>query len=291
MPGDPVAILAGNGELTQEQVDAIRALWGLDKPILEQFVVYMTNVFRGDFGLSFATRRPVINEIAYWFPNTLLLMIPALVLSVLIGIFLGVFAASRLGKKSDYFTLTAALAARSVPVFLTGMILLAIFATEFRLFPLAGTFSRPPPTNPLAFALDVLWHMILPVSSLVLMYTGTFVLLVRNCMMDEITQDYMMPAEAKGLPKRRVLYRYAFRNATLPVSTSIAMSIGYCISGSILVETVFSWQGLGRFIYDSTLKMDFPALQAIFFILAVTVVLANFLVDIVYMFLDPRVRY
>lgn len=291
MPGDPVQIVAGVGELTQEQMDVMRHMWGLDKPILEQLVIYMQNMFRGDFGLSFVTHRPVLDEIAYWLPNTVLLMIPSFVIAIALGILLGVFSASRLGKKSDHAVLSVALTTYSLPIFWTALLLLTVFSTKLGLFPLAGVMSRPPPTRFWYSILDVLWHMVLPVACLSLSFLGQFVLIVRNSMMDELTQDYMLTARAKGLPPRRVLYRYAFRNATLPLSTAVALSLGHAISGQILAETVFSWQGMGKYIYDSVLSMDFPVLQAIFFILAITVVVANFAVDIVYMFLDPRIRY
>ncbi len=288
-PGDP-AILLGFGQLSAEQIEQLRIQMGLDLPLWQQFFIYIANMFQGNFGYSFKTQNLVLEEITYRLPNTILLMGTAIFLAAVIGTFLGIQAADKHGKKAGGAILTGSLILYAVPGFWLGMLFLLFFSFHLGWFPLAGTMSRPPPSEPLLFAVDVLWHLVLPVAVMVTITMGFYVLTMRASVLDELTQDYVILATAKGLKKRTVLYKHVLRNSMLPLVTFLAVNIGSIFSGSVLIEVVFSWYGLGTLIFQSVLARDYPVLQGAFFIIAVVVVFANFAADLLYAFLDPRVK-
>ena len=291
MPGDPVSMLVAERILKPEMADEVRRMFGLDKPLWEQYILYIGNLLRGYFGYSFYWRRPVIDVIMDRLPNTLILLGSSTAIAIVLGVVLGIVAASRRGGKADVAIVVTSLTFYAVPVFWIGMILLMIFAVYIPLFPIGGTVSRPPPSDPLLYALDMLWHMALPMICLVLISFGSFALLMRSSLLEALTEDYIVTARAKGLPERKVLYDHAFRNAVLPIVTAAALSFGYVVGGATLTETVFSWAGVGRLIYEAVIQRDYPVLQGAFFIIAVSVVLANFVADLLYAALDPRIRY
>ncbi len=291
MPGDPAAMLVAERLLKPEMIEELRKAFGLDKPLWEQYILYIKNLFSGYMGYSFYWRRPVVDIIMERLPNTLILLGSATAIAIFLGIVLGITAASRRGGKTDITIVVSSLVFYSVPVFWLGMILLLVFGVYIPLFPIGGTVSRPPPSDPLMYALDMLWHMTLPLLCLVLIDFGSFALLMRSSLLEALTEDYIVTARAKGLPEKKVLYDHAFRNAVLPIVTAAAISFGYIVGGATLTETVFSWQGVGRLIYEAVIQRDYPVLQGTFFIIAVSVILANFIADILYGLLDPRVRY
>jgi peptide/nickel transport system permease protein len=294
MPGDPVSILISPyiQHNQQELADALRAMWGLDLPLHVQFGQYIVNMFTFNFGISFSEgNRPVVESIAARLPNTLLLMGTAAILTIVIGIATGIAAASKRGGAFDMGMVTSALVLYSVPTFWLGMMFILLFGFYIPLFPMGGTVSVPAPTDPLAYALDVGWHLVLPAITLALVSYGGYMLVMRNTLIDVLTEDYIVTARAKGVDERTVLYKHALRNAILPLVTMIALTFGFLITGATLTETVFNWYGLGRLIFDSVIAQNYPVLQAIFYIMALTVIVANFIADILYGFLDPRVRY
>ncbi len=294
MPGDPVRILiSGNLEANQADLaNALRQLWGLDLPLPVQFVQYLLNMFTFNFGNSFTEGyRPVIESIAARLPNTLLLMGTAAILTIVIGVITGISAAAKRGGKFDMGMVTTALTFYSIPTFWLGMMLILLLGFYFPIFPMYGTVSSPAPEDPLAYALDVGWHLILPSFTLALVSYGGYMLVMRNNLIDVLTEDYIVTARAKGVDERTVLYKHALRNAILPLVTMVALTFGFLITGATLTETVFNWYGLGRLIFDSVMRQNYPVLQAIFYIMALTVIIANFIADILYGFLDPRVRY
>jgi peptide/nickel transport system permease protein len=290
MPGNPVAMIADMIRLRPEQVARLYELFGLDKTLWEQYVQYMIQTLRGFYGYSFYTQRPVGEEIMTRLPNTLLLVGTATVLSIIIGLVVGIFAAARRGSLIDITAISFGFLGNSVPIFWLGLILLLIFGVDLRWFPIRGTTSVPAPTDPLALVLDIMWHMTLPTFALVIILFGGYALIMRAAMIDVLTEDYIQLARAKGIDERTVLYKHALRNAMLPMVTVIALAFGFLLSGALLTETVFSWYGLGRYIWDAILKQDYPALQGIFFIISVMVVAANLIADLIYGFLDPRVK-
>ena len=293
MPGDPAAALIGEG-LSPDLIQQVRIQFGLDRPIAEQYVLYIVNLFQGDLGYSFSHHgEPVWHTIfSHRFFNTFILMGTSLVLSIIIGMIFGVIAAARRGSKIDTGSTVVFLVAYSMPVFWIGLILLLYFGFHFGLIPLAGTITRGV-QHPdfISYALDYLHHMTGPLIVLTLSFVGGFYLIMRDSVLDVFTEDYILAAEAKGLKERTILYSHAMRNAMLPMISVIAVNLPYVISGATMTEFVFTWSGLGLLTYDSVLANDYPVLQGIFLFLATVTLLANYLADLLYLYLDPRIRY
>ncbi len=293
MPGDPRASLISE-RMPPDVRQRIVERFGLDLPIFNQFVLYITNLFQGDMGESFSHFGEAVwvTIFGHRFMNTALLMGAALFISITIGMIMGVVAASRRDSKTDTGSTIFFLVAYSIPVFWIGLLLLLFFGFHFDLVPIAGTITRGyTHTNFLDYALDYGWHMIGPTLVLTLSFIGVFYLIMRDSVLDVFTQDYMLAARAKGLKERTILYGHAMRNAMLPMVSVIAVNIPYLISGAVITEFVFSWEGLGLLTYDSVLANDFPVLQGIFLFLATITVLANLIADLLYLYLDPRIRY
>ncbi len=294
MPGDPVAIILSGNMIANQPLlaERLREMWGLNQPIHIQFILYIQNMLTFNFGISFSQGfRPVIEMIAARLPNTLLLMGTAAIITIVIGVITGIFAASKRGGGADMSMVVSSLTLYSVPTFWLGMMLIMMFGFFIPIFPMGGTISVPAPTDPLAYAVDVGWHLVLPATTLALVSFGGYMLVMRNSLIDVLTEDYIVTARAKGVDERTVLYKHALRNAILPLVTMIALTFGFLITGATLTETVFNWYGLGRLIFDSVMGHNYPVLQAIFYIMALTVIIANFIADMLYGFLDPRVRY
>lgn len=293
MPGDPRASLISE-RMPPDVRNSIIERFGLDRPILEQFILYTINIFRGDFGESFSHfgEDVWVTIFDHRFMNTVLLMGASLIISITIGMIMGVVAASRRDSKVDTGSTVIFLVAYSIPVFWLGLLLLLFFGFHFDLIPIAGTITRGyVHTNFLEYALDYGWHMIGPTIVLTLSFIGGFYLIMRDTVLDVFTQDYMLAAKAKGLKERTILYGHAMRNAMLPMVSVIAVNIPFLISGATITEFVFSWEGLGLLVYDSVLANDYPVLQGVFLFLATITVLANLVADLLYLYLDPRIRY
>ncbi|MFX1362969.1 MAG: ABC transporter permease, partial [Promethearchaeota archaeon] len=278
------------------QIQAIIRALGLDKPWYMLFLSYLVNIFTFNFGISFSQFRPVSSMLLEALPYTLLLLIPATIGSVYVGMKLGARSAWNYGKKSDLSTLITSLVFYSMPIFWLGMFMILIFGFYLRLFPIAGVMSAQwlwvdPLSNPLLFVLDILWHMFLPLLTLILFLFGGYYLIMRNTMLDTLTQDYIVTAKAKGASDRAIMYKHAQKNAMLPMITVIVLAFATIFSGAVLTETIFSWPGMGRLMYNAAVAQDYPVLWGTFSILAVLVVFANIFADILYGYLDPRIKY
>lgn len=291
MPGDPVSMIIDVIRLRPEQVQRLYELFGLNKPLWEQYVQYIIQTLQGFLGYSFYSQRLVAQDILDRLPNTLLLVGTSTILSIVIGMVIGIVAAAKRGSVFDISAISFGFLGNSVPAFWLGLLMLLVFGVNLQWFPIRGTTSVPTPTEPIALVADILWHMTLPTIALVIIQFGGFALIMRAAMMDVLTEDYITLARAKGIDERNVLYKHALRNAMLPMVTVIALAFGFTLSGALLTETVFSWYGLGRYIWDAITRQDFPALQGIFFIISVMVVVANLIADIIYGFLDPRIKH
>ena len=291
LPGNPIQLQARAGNLSPDAIARLREIYGLDQPLLSQFFIYLRDVFTGQFGMSITYQRPVIDVLAERMFNTLILLAAATVLVVVLGIGLGIVAAARHGSRVDSSTVVGALILWSLPTFWTGLILIFVFGVFLHVLPVAGT-STPglSSTSPLGSVADLVRHLILPTITLALVDIGQFVLITRSSLVDVLTEDYILTAKAKGLSRRLVVWRHGVRNALLPVVTTTALYVGLTIGGAIQVETVFSWPGMGRLMYDAVLRRDYPILEASFFIFAVVVIAANLVSDLLYQILDPRVR-
>ncbi len=288
--GDPVTALVGDFPAPQEYIDAVRHEFGLDQPIPAQLVLYLENVAQGHLGFSFANRQPVLTLILERARMTLLLMIPALVLAAIVGIALGLAAAPRAGTLPDTAITALSLLGYSVPVFWLSQMLIMAFAVHWKILPAQGMMTlRDPPTG-LGAVLDVLWHLVLPLFSIMLYYLAVVARVARASLLEALHQDFVLTAKAKGLTRRTILWRHILPNALIPVVTVIGYSFGYSLTGAILTETVFAWPGLGNLFITSIAVRDYPVLQGIFLFAALTVVIANIATDLLYWVIDPRIR-
>jgi len=289
-PGDPIRMMFRDPRVSAEQMALMREKFGLDEPLWGQFVCYIRQLARGDLGISFWQKRPVLDVIAERIPQTLLLMLVALSLAVIIGIILGAIAGWRSGTKIDSTILTISLTMYSIPTFCLGIILLLIFAFTFSIFPLGGITTPASGLTGFAYWRDVSWHLFLPAGSIVIWYVGEYILLTRSSMVDVLGQDYIVTARAKGLKESTILRRHALRNALLPVTTITGINLAFVAAGVIEAETVFSWPGIGRLWYDAVMKRDYPVLQGLFLMFAIMLVVANFSIDMLYGYIDPRIK-
>ncbi len=248
----------------------------------------------GNLGTSFFSGRPIAAEIGERIGPTLLLFGAATLISILVGIGAGVLLAWFRGSRGEVVAIVASLFFYSMPIFWFGLILLFVFALNVTIFPLGGfgcvDLQTGVPLEGLACVGDVLYHMVLPLITLVIVSLAGYVLLMRNSLLEVLGEDFVTVARAKGLSERTVMYKHAARNALLPVTTVAAIAMAGVISGGVLTETIFSWPGMGFYLVQRTLTQDFPAVQAAFFILALLTILANVVADIAYAYLDPRVR-
>lgn len=261
-------------------------------PLYNQYVVYMKSMLLLDFGNSFTTGQPVWDELKTRVPPTALLFGTATILAYLIGIALGVVLAWRRGTHLELGALVISLIFYSMPLFWFGLIMLWIFSFQYHIFPLGGMMDPPPEGGWHGFQMytNILWHLTLPLLTLTVLSLAGNILLMRNSMLEVMGEDFIVTAKAKGLSERTVMYKHAARNATLPVVTAMALSIGAIISGGVLTETIFSWPGMGKLLVDSTIGQNFPVVQGTFFILAILTILGNILADLLYAYLDPRVQ-
>jgi len=289
-PGDPVRMMFKDPRISGEQMQLIREKFGLDKPLWGQFIFYLKELSHGDLGLSFWQRRPVREVIAERIPQTLLLVLTALAIAMISGTILGAFSGWKRGTRVDSFILALSLTMYSIPAFSLGIILLLIFAYTLSIFPFGGMTTPASGLTGLGYWKDVLWHMCLPAFSIVMWYIGEYVLLTRSSMLDTLRKDYILTARAKGLKESTILINHALRNALLPVITITGVNIGFAVCGVIEVETVFSWPGIGRLVYDAVMKRDYPLLQGLFLVFAISVVLANLVIDLIYGYIDPRIK-
>jgi peptide/nickel transport system permease protein len=289
-PGDPIRMMFRDPRVSAEQMQKVREKFGLDKPLSGQFVAYVKELAKGDLGISFWQKRPVLEVIGDRVPQTLILVITALVIAVVLGTLFGAMAGWRGGTRFDSIVMSASLALYSIPTFAMGLLILLVFSFLLAVFPLGGISTPASGFTGIRQLLDVLWHMVLPAISIVFWYVGEYVLLTRSSMIDVLGKEYITTARAKGLKEGVVLRGHALRNALLPVVTMTGVNFAFAIGGVIEAETVFSWPGVGRLVYDAVLKRDYPLLQGIFLVFAVSVVLFNLIVDLVYGYIDPRIK-
>ncbi|MFC3231338.1 ABC transporter permease [Marinibaculum pumilum] len=290
-PGDIADTIIGEmGGATPEMEAEIRASYGLDRPLAEQLLVYVGNVAQGDLGYSYYFNRPVLEVILHRVPATLLLVVAALLFAILVGTFLGVVAARRPNGWFSHVVTVLALVGYSAPVFWTGLMLLILFASVLPVFPVSGMVSPVFDGGPLARAVEVAHHLVLPALTLGIIYLAQYSRLSRASMLDVLGADYIRTARAKGLAERVVVYKHALRNAILPVVTIAGLQFGQLFAGAVLVETVFNWPGMGLLAYDSILRRDTPTIMGVLFFSALLVIVANMLTDLAYRLIDPRIR-
>lgn len=293
--GDPTSTII-DPSFTPEQREKMLAEFGLDQPTHFRYIRYIQNIMVWNFGLSFASRQSVAAEMSWRLVYSVLLLGSALVATIMVGIPLGIFAASRRGSKLDVASIGAGLFAWGVPTFFIQLLFQLFFAYYIvitfgvKLFPLIGAVSDPTPTDPLIFMADLAWHLALPLITLTIAGFGSWALYTRNVLLDALTQDFIVTARAKGLNEKAVLYKHAFRSVLPPIATMVTLSVPGIVTGAMITEIIFTWPGIGHWYFSSLTGHDYPVVQAVLFVYAVLMVAANLVADIVYGVLDPRIR-
>jgi peptide/nickel transport system permease protein len=304
VPGDPVTALIGE-RASLEDIARVKAEWGLDQPIIVQYVQYMAQVVRGNLGTSVMSRMPVISEIAYRLPATIEAIVFALMIGISTGIVLGIIAALNHNKPVDTVATLGALTGVSIPVFWLALILIYVFGVYLRVLPPSGRLDAQYTITQVTgfytidsllmgrpdMFLNVLQHMILPSIVLSVTVMPGIARLTRTSILEVLRQDYIRTARAKGLPRHKVIFKHTLRNALLPVVTVVGLQIGGLLGGAILTESIFSWTGMGSWTYKAITNRDYPVMQASIMYSAFIYVFATLLVDISYAFIDPRIRY
>jgi len=294
MPGDPLQAIYGDEAIlamTPQLKEELIRRFALDRPLLDQLVFYLGSLCRGDLGHSYFYNAPVAGVILGFLPWTILLAGLALILSTLLGLFLGIESGSRRGRALDKVLLGGNMLLSGLPDFFVGILLLLFFGVFLRLAPLAGALTPYAGHSGLALAMDVLHHLLLPLAALVIVRMTAIYLLTRNTMITTLGSAYILTARAKGCPERSIRYRHAGRNSLLPVVTEAGLQFAHLITGTLFIEIIFSYPGLGLLLYRSLLTRDYPLLEGILLLVAISVLLINFLVDMLYVRLDPRVNY
>jgi peptide/nickel transport system permease protein len=278
VPGDPIDVMfIGQASPSPEQRQEMRRQMGLNRPIYEQYFFFVVDAARGDLGTSFRTRRPVADEIRVRLPNTLKLTVASLVVSMVIGVVSGVLSAYYRRSWIDSFSMIGAVLGVSIPAFWLGLMLMLLFAVNLGWFPVSGA--------------DTWRHLVLPAVTLGIVTAAVLARMTRSSMLDVLNQDYVRTARAKGLSEMWVVYRHAFKNALIPIVTITGLQVGALLSGAFVIEAVFAYPGIGMLAVQALQTRDFPMIQGIVLLVALIYVSINLLVDLLYGFLDPRVRY
>jgi len=289
-PGDPASVIAGeSGAADPKFVAQLRHEFGLDRPLHEQLWIYVRNVASGDLGFSHRQQRPVLDLIMERLPATLLLTGTAFAFAIIAGISLGAAAARRVGRVADSVITVIALTFYATPIFWVGLMLVLVFSVWLEWLPSFGMNTVGADLHGFAAAVDGARYLVLPALTLGLFYMGVYARLVRASMLEVADQDFVKTARAKGASEGRILRRHILRNALLPVVTFAGIQAGQLIGGSILVETVFAWPGIGRLAFDALLARDYALLLGVFLCTSVLVVLFNLATDLLYLIIDPRV--
>jgi peptide/nickel transport system permease protein len=305
VPGDPAVVALGD-RAHDEQIQAFRHAYGLDRPVPEQYVIYVKGLLTGDLGISIATRRPVAQDLRQFFPATLELSLAALVIAVILGIPAGIWSAIYRNRLPDHLVRVFSLVGGSLPIFWLGLLAIGLFYSQLGWLPAGGridNFILPPQTITGLYTIDSfltgnmpafrssVQHLLLPAFVLGYFSTAVIARMMRSSMLEILNQDYLRTARAKGLKERVVILRHGFRNALIPTLTIIGITFGSLLSGAVLTETIFSWPGLGGYATQAAIGLDFPAVMGVTLLAAIIYPLANLIVDLSYVWLDPRLRH
>lgn len=310
LPGDPVRAGIKDPRLTVEAQQAIRERFGLDKPVINcfqtlnplklascrvnpldtQFFIYVRNLLHGDLGISYHTNRPVASMLGEALVNTIILIGMGQIISIVLGVSIGLIAAWKSHSAVDFITQISSLIAWSLPTFWLGIVLLFLGSTWLGL-PVAGRLSSGLYNASFSqVALDMARHLILPTLTFVIVYVAEYIIIMRSTVLEVLTEDYILTARAKGIHTLKILIDHALRNAMLPMVTIVALNLGFTVAGTIQIESVFSWPGVGLAIFNAVGRRDYPMLQGAFLLIAISVVTANLIADLLYSYLDPRIQ-
>ncbi|MCL4131408.1 UNVERIFIED_CONTAM: hypothetical protein GTU68_027796 [Idotea baltica] len=287
LPGDPVLLMAGERGISEERYAALLAEFGYDRPMWQQYLDYVTDLLRGDFGNSLVTKQPVLSEFFTLFPATVELGLCAIILAICVGIPAGIIAATKRGSFIDQSIMGTALVGYSMPIFWWGLLLIIVFSGTLGWTPVSGRIS-------LLYFFETktgFMHLILPTIVLATIPLAVIARQTRSAMLEVLGEDYVRTARAKGLASTRVVGVHALRNAMIPVITVIGLSVGTLLAGAILTETIFSWPGIGKWMIDSISRRDYPVVQSGLLLIAAIIMIVNLLVDITYGLINPRIRH
>ncbi len=304
IPGDPAIAILGE-RATPENVDAMRERLGLNKPLYEQYFIWAGKMLRGDLGNTVRGNIPVDSEITQRFPATIELAVAALLIAVIVGVPIGILSAIKRNSIVDTISMFLALFGVSIPIFVLGLLLIFLIGVEMDLLPFVGRLGSNVSIDRITglYTVDALitgnWdgfreavrHLILPSVTLATVPLAIIARITRSAMLEVLNQDYIRTARAKGLRAHTVIMRHAFRNAMLPVVTIIGLQLGRLLSGAVLTETIYSWPGVGKWLFDSIVARDYPIVQSMTLIIALIFIAVNLLVDLLYAVIDPRIRY
>jgi peptide/nickel transport system permease protein len=291
-PGNPVEMFFGGPEGDEQLVAELVKEYGFDKPILNQFVIWSRKLLHGDLGISYVTGRQVSLMIKEKLYNTLTLMLTSIIFAIIIGISFGIICAYKQYSSVDNFMRAFVIIGRAAPSFWIGLMSMLLFGVYLGWFPVSGTITLGLKyENVFEFIKDKLWHMFMPVSILSYQFLATYTRMTRSSMLNVLNQDYIRTARSKGLSEKIVLLKHSLKNALLPVITIIGMNMGRLINGSVIIETIFGWPGLGTLAIQSVLRRDYSVIMALVLMTGILIVLANLITDLSYAYIDPRVKY
>ncbi|MDF2763189.1 MAG: peptide transporter permease [Rhodospirillales bacterium] len=305
VPGDPIQLLAGERGISAERHEQLKIQYGLDKPLMVQYAIYIGNVLQGDLGRSISTREPVLREFVALFPATIELSFCAMLFAILLGLPAGIVAALNRGKAPDHVVMGASLTGFSMPIFWWGLLLILFFSVYLRWTPVSGRIAIQYFFDSVTgFMLidsllsgqegafkSALRHLILPSIVLGTIPLAVIARMTRSSMLEVLSEDYIRTARAKGLPPWRIISLHALRNALIPVITVIGLQVGALLAGAILTETIFSWPGVGKWLVESIRRRDYPILQGGVLLVATVIILVNLTVDLLYGLINPRIRH
>ena len=290
-PGDPIKVLAGRDNPSQEMIDNLNEKYGLNDPIHVQLYSYSKNLLKGDFGDSILHTQPVKKLIADTMGPSLLLTLSGISLALIIGTAMGVYAARNQNSIVDIIFSGLSYIFNSMPSFWLGLMFIIIFATRLKVFPTSGMYDMRNSYQGFAYIKDVAYHLILPVSTLVLIQIPTYFKIAKSSVIQVMAEEYITTFKATGMSKKKIFNKYVFKNSILPVITVFGISLAYVVTGSSLVETIFAWPGMGRLMLAGIMGRDYPMIMAIYLILSIFIVIMMILTDLVYAYVDPRIRY
>ncbi|MEW6580178.1 MAG: ABC transporter permease [Chloroflexota bacterium] len=304
IPGDPATTILGE-RATQENVDALRERLGLNRPLYEQYFIWVGNMLQGDLGYTVRGNIPVADEISSRFPATVELALAALLIAVIAGVPIGILSATKRNSIIDTLSMFGALFGVSIPIFVLGLLLIFLLGVELEWLPFVGRLDSNVRiervtglhlvdaliSGNLSGFKSALEHLILPAITLATIPLAIIARITRSAMLEVLNQDYIRTARAKGLRGRSVIMHHAFRNAMLPVVTIIGLQLGRLLSGAVLTETIYSWPGVGKWLFDSIIARDYPIVQSMTLVIALIFIVVNLIVDLLYALIDPRIRY
>lgn len=290
-PGDPVTILAGRNNPSQEMIDALREKYGLNQPLHVQFFSYLKNVLRGNFEDSVMYNQPAIQLIGETIGASTLLALSGAVIGLILGTALGIYAIRNKGSAIDVFLSGLSYIFNSMPSFWFGLMLMMILATTLGWLPSSGMVDLKKNYTGIYHVLDVMRHMVLPVMTLALIQLPIYFKISKTSIMEVLSEDFILTFRATGMKKKKIFRKYVFKNAILPTITVFGISLAYLVTGSALIETVFAWPGMGRLMLNAIMRRDYPLIMAIYLILSLSIAIMMIITDLIYAYVDPRIRY